>query len=123
MAILISMDYCWPARIGNKYINLSPLVTSIDRSRGYQHVEECPCGDQGLLFVFEDEQQRKFHMRNVGFDLDLLGFNSEGRLIFVLPMHANAGLKYETLPCKYAVEVSKGWGSDLLIGVSKIALF
>lgn len=117
------MDYSWPAKIGNKTINLSPLVTSAGRSKGYQYAEECPCGDQGLLFVFEDEQPRNFHMRNVNFDLDLLGFNSDGRLVFVLPMLANSGLKYETLPCKYAVEVPKGWGSDLLIGVSKIVLF
>ncbi len=59
-------------------------------------------------------------MRNVKFDLDLLGFNSEGRLIFILPMTTNATIQYKTLPCKYCVEVQKGWGSDLLIGASKI---
>lgn len=117
------MEYNCPARIGNKSVMLARLATDSERTKGYQHVKTSPNDLEGALFIFEDETPRTFHMNNVSFDLDLLGFNANNRLVFVLPMTSNALNQYETLPCKYAVEASKGWGSDLLIGVSKLNLF
>lgn len=114
------MEYDWAARIGNKSIMLSPLVSDEDRSEGYQHDDRGPSEHEGALFVFDDEAPRTFHMQNVSFDLDLLGFNAEHRLVFVLPMIANAPNHYETLPCKYAVEVPRGWAGNLPIGAAKI---
>jgi uncharacterized membrane protein (UPF0127 family) len=116
------MKYDWPARIGNKSLMLVPLMTDKERTKGYQHAENSPSEFEGALFVFEDELPRTFHMKNVPFDLDLLGFNAEWRLVFALPMAANGPCHYETLPCKYAVEVPKGWSSDLAIGASKLNL-
>jgi uncharacterized membrane protein (UPF0127 family) len=117
------MEYSQPAKIGNKTIQLCPLSSKEERAEGYQHAEHEPSEDEGLLFIFDDEKPRHFHMRNVPFDLDLLGFNSDGRLVWVVPMTANNKHNYKTLPCKYAVEVPSGWGYDLLIGASKIILF
>jgi len=116
------MHYEWPAKIGNKSLFLRPLLSSQEREDGYQYCQEGPDMHEGLLFIFEDEAPRKFHMNNVNFDLDLLGFNSDLQLVFVLPMISNAHMHYDTLPCKYAVEVRKGWADNIPIGASKLVL-
>lgn len=120
--IFSSMYYSWPAKIGHKNIHLCPLLNADEHAAGYQNIAIGPKDDEGLLFVFDTEKPRLFHMENVGFDLDLLGFNAEGRLICVIPMHTGQDAKYKTLPCKFVVEAPKGWGSDLDIGVSKLNL-
>lgn len=120
--IFSSMHYSWPAKIGHKNIHLCPLLNSDEHATGYQNVAIGPENEEGLLFVFDSEKPRVFHMENVGFDLDLLGFNAEGRLVCIIPMCAGEGAKYKTLPCKYIVEAPRGWGSDLDIGVAKLNL-
>jgi len=52
-------------------------------------------------------------MRNVAFDLDLLGFDQGGKLVCAIPMKAGGKKVYSTPPCKFIVEVAKGWCSEL----------
>lgn len=116
------MHYSWPAKIGHKNIHLCPLLNADEHALGYQNFATGPEDEEGLLFVFDSEKPRLFHMENVCFDLDLLGFNADGRLVCVIPMFAGTGAKYKTLPCKYIVEAKRGWASDLDVGVSKLQL-
>jgi hypothetical protein len=115
------MNYILPARIGNRNIHLCPLYNDEQRKNGYQNIFTEPV-DEGLLFIFNDEEPRKFHMKNVNFDLDLLGFNKNGLLIFVIKMKKGSDIMYDTLPCKYAVETKSGWSNGIDIGASKLII-
>jgi len=74
-------------------------------------------GFPGILFVFPEEGEYRFHMNNVGFDLDIAFFNAEGVLVGKSLMEANAEALYTAQdPSQYALELPAGMLDDLGIG-------
>lgn len=72
--------------------------------------------DEGMLFIFQDEQIRFFWMKNTLIDLSIGYFNKEGVLVDIKEMKAGKGLPDFSLPsypsaapAKYALEMNKGW--------------
>ena len=51
------------------------------RSQGLQGMDGLPEGLDGMLFVFELPKTASFHMRTVGFDLDIWWFDEDGSLL------------------------------------------
>ena len=104
----------WKVSVGNKPLRLKVLRSREGKKKGYQNCEQAPSSGEGLLFMFEGERQRSFHMRNVGFDLDLLGFNEDGKFVCVVPMKSGGKKVYTTpVACKFIVETTPGWAADL----------
>lgn len=54
----------------------------IERAKGLMYVDELP-EDEGMLFVFPEEDYRSFWMMNTLIPLDILFFNSDGDLVDV----------------------------------------
>jgi len=106
-------DFFCIGSIGDKPVQLKILSTSGEKELGYQFKEASPGEGEGLLFLFGDEEPRMFHMKNVKFDLDLLGFDSTGKLVCVVPMKSESKEKYFIPSCQYVVEMRRGWGDDL----------
>lgn len=105
----------WNCTIANKDCSVKVLRTDEDRAMGYQHHPTGPTSSEGLLFLFTDNlPKRMFHMRNVSFNLDLLGFDKEGKLICTIPMKSNNEEQYP-IPagCKFIIEIIEGWSKDL----------
>ncbi len=74
-------------------------------------------GFPGILFVFAEEEERRFTMATVLFDLDVAFFDKEGDLVGVATMTANREDLYTADgPFKYAIELPAGTLSDLSIG-------
>lgn len=72
--------------------------------------------NEGMLFIFSDEQTRSFWMKNTLIDLDIGYFNKKKILNDIQQMKAENSvmqLNPPTYPSKqpamYALEVSKGW--------------
>ena len=116
------MENRWLALIDDKEISLKVLETPLERAVGYQGSKIGPSNKEGLLFLFANENNRKFHMRNVCFDLELLGFDKDGVLRCVLPMQANSNEAYHTPACKFIIEVSSGWSTELVVGETLLRL-
>lgn len=55
--------------------------TSDSRRQGLQDVDSLPSGLDGMLFVFDEPTETAFHMRTVGFPLDIWWFDGAGQLI------------------------------------------
>ncbi|MBU0595546.1 right-handed parallel beta-helix repeat-containing protein [Candidatus Bipolaricaulota bacterium] len=89
-----------------------------ERATGFQGFPEpLLSGAPGILFVFPDEGERRFHMNNVGFDLDIAFFDAEGVLVGRSLMEANAEALYTAAsPFQYALELPGGMLDDLGIG-------
>lgn len=102
--------------IGNLPIKLKILSTPEERALGYQHQKTSPNPGEGLLFLFDNPSEQTFHMRNVGFDLDLLGFDDTGKLICKIPMLSDSRNLYKTPPVKFVVEVPRDWAKCLKPG-------
>jgi len=74
-------------------------------------------GFPGILFVFDTEEERRFTMATVPFDLDVAFFDGDGDLVGVATMTANSEDLYTANgPFKYAIELPAGTLSDLGIG-------
>lgn len=72
--------------------------------------------NEGMLFIFEEEQTRSFWMKNTLIDLAIGFFDKNGTLVDVQEMKSGKGVPDSALksylsvkPAKYALEMNKGW--------------
>jgi uncharacterized protein len=65
--------------------------------------------DRGMLFVFEDERERSFWMKNTHIPLDIVYADANGKVVSVKPMKP---MDESPVPsdgaAKYAVEINQG---------------
>lgn len=82
--------------------------------------------DKGMLFIFSDEVQRTFWMKNVNFPLDLIFISQDSKIVELKEnfMPCQSGEKCESYksenPAKYVLEVNGGFvnKNNILIGES-----
>lgn len=72
--------------------------------------------DEGMLFIFKNEQTRFFWMKNTMIDLSIGYFNKDMKLIDLKEMKSGKGIADSALPtyasaqpAMYALEMNKGW--------------
>lgn len=102
-------------KLGNVELTVEVAETPSDLSRGL--MERRTLGeDQGMLFIFEEEQILSFWMKNTFIPLSIGFFSKDKILIQTLDMDPPLSLmqrdlpRYQSkLPAKYALEVNKGW--------------
>jgi hypothetical protein len=76
-------------------------------------------GDHGMIFVFPDEQQRQFWMKNTRFDLDIAFINTQGQVVSIKQMKAyDLNTTSSDGAAKYAIELNLGAaaGAGLQVG-------
>lgn len=67
--------------VGDQSLVVAVAETPAQRRQGLQGLEELSAGLDGMLFVFDVAREASFHMRTVGFDLDIWWFDEEGSLV------------------------------------------
>ncbi len=72
--------------------------------------------DEGMLFIFKNEETRFFWMKNTLIDLSIGYFDAKAKLIDIKEMKSGKGVVDSALPsyasekpAKYALEMSPGW--------------
>lgn len=72
--------------------------------------------DEGMLFIFEDEQIRNFWMKNTLVDLDIAYIDKNKKIIDIQQMKAVISIMQNDLPtypskrpAMYALEMPQGW--------------
>jgi uncharacterized membrane protein (UPF0127 family) len=72
--------------------------------------------DDGMLFIFDNEQTRFFWMKNTMIDLSIGYFDGSGALVDIQEMKSGKGIPETALttypsakPAKYALEMNPGW--------------
>lgn len=67
--------------------------------------------DQGMLFVFPDEQRRSFWMKNTCIPLDMLFVDRHGTIVGIRENVPTLNLASRGVPCPaaYVLEVNAGW--------------
>lgn len=80
-----------------------------ERQRGLMYRESLP-EDQGMLFVYEDERDLSFWMRNTQLPLDIAFLDREGRIVDIQQLEPFDENSITTRsPAMYALEMNRGW--------------
>ena len=86
------------------------------RERGLMGRDSLP-GNQGMLFVYADEQVRSFWMRNTPMALDIAFADRNGSILNIETMEPNSDeTTLSVSPAMYALEMSAGWFASNDVG-------
>jgi len=95
----------------NLKIDLEIADTNEKRSRGLME-RTLLLENEGMLFVFDEEQPLEFWMKDTYIPLDIAFLGSDGRIIniekYAEPLNEEARYKSEK-PAKYVIELNAGW--------------
>lgn len=74
--------------------------------------------DRGMLFIYQEEDIRTFHMANVKIPLSIAFVDRNGVIVHMTEMILDNTTTYSSeKPAMYAVEANKGWFSERQIKV------
>ena len=95
-----------------KAVTAELAVTDSERAKGLMFREKIN-PDQGMLFVFEDEEQHSFWMKNMVIAIDILWLNKEKQIVHieerVPPCKEDPCPTYASkIPAKYVLELKAG---------------
>ncbi len=89
-----------------------------ERETGLMHRKNMR-NDRGMLFIFPEEQQRSFYMKNTEFALDIIFIGADLRIKSFAenaqPMDESS--LYSQVPAKYVLEVNAGLAEKWLLDV------
>jgi uncharacterized membrane protein (UPF0127 family) len=112
------------ATIGEERLELQVVATPETRAQGLMFYSELP-QSAGMLFVFPQDSQQSFWMRNTFIPLSVAFLDAERRILNIEDMqpldeqtfHNSAG------PARYALEVNQGWFAARGIGPGAVVEF
>lgn len=96
--------------IGDNEIPVWVMKTAAQRNEGLMHVSDEDMPDnQGMLFVFDNEQILGFWMRNTFIPLDIAYARTDGTIVTIAQMEPlNLMSVSSVLPARFALEMKAG---------------
>lgn len=112
-----------PLSIGEHTLQVELASTFSQRAQGLMGRTEL-AADQGMLFVFADDQVRTFWMKNTPLPLSIAYIDAERRIVNILDMQPYDESIYPSeRPARYALEVNQGWFAERGIGAGDLVEF
>ena len=100
--------YAVAMKVGGETFRLEIADTPRKQQLGLMHRKSMP-QDHGMLFVFPDERERSFWMKNTHIPLDIVYLDAGGKVVSIKPMEPlDESSVASDAPAKYAVEVNRG---------------
>ena len=91
--------------IGNKTYKCQVAKNEEDRQKGLQGVEHLPV-DEGMLFVWEDEDTREMWMKDTKIPLDQIAINDDDEVVLVYTAQPEDETLVPFMNTKYILEVN-----------------
>lgn len=105
-------------QLANKTLVVEIAETNEQHQRGLMFRDKLS-NNEGMLFIFKDEEPRFFWMKNTVIDLSIGYFDRNGTLIDIQEMKSGKGIPDSALPsypsskpAKFALEMRKGWFAE-----------
>ena len=95
--------------VGNKTYNCQVAKTEEEKRKGLMGVENLP-PDEGMLFVWEDEDTREMWMKDTLIPLDQIAINEDDEVVFVYQAQPKDETLVPFMNAKYILEVNQGSG-------------
>lgn len=92
-------------------VKVAIAATRASRTQGLTGVTQM-AADSGMLFVFADDRQRSFWMKDTPIPLSIAFLDASKKVIFMADMTPNTTDVVGWLnagPMRYAIEVNRGW--------------
>ena len=93
--------------VGNKTYNCQVAKTEEERKKGLQNVEYLP-SDEGMLFIFDEEDTHEMWMKDCSLELDIIGINDDEEVNTVYKAIPNDETLIPFPNSKYILEVNTG---------------
>ena len=94
--------------IGSKTFTLEVADTMASQEKGLMQRDTMP-ESHGMIFVFSDERDHDFYMKNTRIPLDIIFLNGDARIIHMATMRPyDLSLTPSNGPAKYAIELNAG---------------
>ncbi len=110
--------------VGATPLHVEIVQNDEERMRGLMYRDQLP-EDQGMLFVFGEEQIQSFWMRNTFIALDIAFIDANGKIIAIqrmTPLDETKSYQSPT-PVPYVLEVNAGWFERNEIKVGEVVKF
>ncbi len=116
LLIIFFILLCYSCNDSNHYIEINGVklqieiaLTDQERATGLMFRQSIP-ENYGMLFIFEREQVLNFWMKNTAIPLSIAYIRENGLIIGIYDMKPYDETPISSIyPCKYALEVNKGW--------------
>jgi uncharacterized protein len=118
LALLLGCSQSDPAAIvhgaqdASTSVRLEIANTSASRERGLMYRTSLP-EDGGMLFVFPEQSEQSFWMKNTLIPLDMLFIDRDGRIVGIHPDAVPLSVAPISVgkPSTYVLEVNGGWAA------------
>lgn len=103
----------FPISVGGHLLQLQLALNPAEQQKGLMHRDSLP-EDHGMLFLFDQPDQRSFWMRKTRIPLDIGYFDASGQLVEVyklFPYDENPVLS-KSRQILIAVETNRGWYAE-----------
>jgi uncharacterized membrane protein (UPF0127 family) len=91
------------------YITVEIARTEEERAQGLMYRKKLPDGE-GMLFIFERDQQLSFWMKNTSIPLSIAFISSDGRITEIRDMQPHdLNSVQSSRSVRYALEAPQGW--------------
>ncbi len=98
--------------LGGTHVAVEVASTPRERATGLMGRASLPA-DSGMLFVYPDESERSFWMKNTPLALSIAFMDSKGRIVHIADMRPMDENPVSSLrPAMYALEMTRGWFDD-----------
>ena len=95
--------------IGDKTYKCKIAKSEEDKRQGLMYVENLP-PDEGMLFVWDNEDTRQMWMKNTLIPLDMIAINDDDEVIMVYPARPKDETLIPFMSTKYILEVNQNSG-------------
>ena len=96
-------------QVGDQTVTAEVASTYKDRQQGLMHRDSLP-KNSGMLFVYKDEQIRRFWMKDTRIPLSIAFANRRGEILRIQDMTPFDTTSISSLvPATYALEMNQGW--------------
>lgn len=96
-------------QMGAATLQLELACTPEEQQRGLMFRETLP-ENQGMLFVFAQEQTLGFWMKNTALPLSIAYISAQGEIVDIQDLHPFDEIPRRSIkPAQYALEVNQGW--------------